>query len=141
MTDDRPAPPNRFRAAIRAYDLDRSVEFYRDHLGLRVLSHWDRDDGAGVLLESGGGIIELLGKPPGMKVRGGWDFIPPTPKIDLIFEVDDVDAWHAALTARGLEPQSAPENTPWGGRKFTILDPDETPVMFLSSRRGTGTTP
>ena len=132
MDETRPSPPARFRAAIRAYDLHRSVEFYRDGLGLPVISQWDREDGAGFLLDAAGGVVELLGKPAHIRSRGGWDFIPPVAKIDLVFEVADVDAWHAALTARGLQPRSAPEDTPWGGRSFSILDPDETPVVFLT---------
>ena len=127
-----PQPPIRFRACIRAYDLERSVEFYRDQLGLPVLTEWDREDGAGALLDAGGGaILELCGKPRTMKIRGGWDFIPPTAKFDLIFEVPDVDARHRALVAAGAEPKSEPQTAGWGGRMFTILDPDETPVVFL----------
>jgi catechol 2,3-dioxygenase-like lactoylglutathione lyase family enzyme len=128
-----PQPPNRFRACIRAYDLDRSLEFYRDLLGLPVVTRWDREEGAGALLDAGGGgLLELVGKPRGMKTRGAWDFIPPVAKFELIFEVPDVDARHAALVGAGGEPQSAPAPTSWGGRMFTILDPDETSVVFLT---------
>jgi catechol 2,3-dioxygenase-like lactoylglutathione lyase family enzyme len=133
----RPAGPSRIRTAIRAYDLDRSLEFYRDLLGLPVISQWDHE-GGGCLLAAGpgpeAGLIELLGKPPEMKSRGGWDFIPPTAKLDLILEVPDVDIWHAHVVAAGAEPQSAPVDTAWGGRWFTLLDPDETPVVFLSMK-------
>lgn len=133
---DTPTPPGpaRLRALVRAYDLERSLEFYRDGLGLPVISSWEHE-GGGCLLDAGGGVIELLGKPPGMKTRGGWDFIPPTAKFDLVLEVSDADAWHATLVSRGLEPRSVPEDTSWGGRWFTILDPDETPVVFLSTGR------
>ena len=128
-----PQPPTRFRAALRAYDLERSLEFYNGLLGLPVIIRWDREDGAGALLDAGGGgVLELVGKPPGMKMRAGWDFIPPIAKIELIIEVPDVDARHAAIVAAGGEPQSAPADTSWGGRLFTVLDPDETPVVFLT---------
>jgi catechol 2,3-dioxygenase-like lactoylglutathione lyase family enzyme len=134
MSDSSPPPPTRFRAMIRAYDLERSLEFYKDMLGLEVITSWEHD-GGGVLLDAAGGVVELLGKPPAMKMRGGWDFIPPTAKIDLILEVPDVDAWYSTLVARGVEPQSEPQDAPWGGRSFVVLDPDETPVHFLTIKR------
>ena len=124
-------PPARLRAAIRAYDLDRSIEFYSGLLGLPIGSRWDHE-GGGCSLDAGSGVIELVGKPPDMKMRGGWDFIPPTAKIDLILEVPDVDAWHARLTAAGATPEAEPADTSWGGRLFRVLDPDETPVVFLT---------
>src|SRR2546428_742099 len=75
MDETRPSPPARFRAAIRAYDLHRSVEFYRDGLGLPVISQWDREDGAGFLLDAAGGVVGLLGKPAHIRSRGGGGFL------------------------------------------------------------------
>ena len=123
--------PTRMRTLIRAYDLERSVEFYRDKLGLAVIDSWNRPDGAGWLLDAAGGVIELLGKTPGDVARGGWDFIMPVAKYDIVFEVASARAAWEALKARGVEPQGPPETTSWGGVWFTVLDPDETPVVFL----------
>ena len=119
------------RTVIRAYDLERSIEFYRDKLGLPLIQSWDREDGAGYLLDAGGGVIELLGKTPGDAARGGWDFIMPVAKYDILFEVGSVQAAYDALKAQGLEPTGPPETTSWGGVWFTVLDPDDTPVVFL----------
>jgi catechol 2,3-dioxygenase-like lactoylglutathione lyase family enzyme len=124
----------RMRMVIRAYDLDRSLEFYRDKLGLQVLYSWDRPDGAGYLLDACGGVIELIGKKPGDAARGGWDFIMPVAKYDIVLEVENAQAAHDALKARGLSPAAAPETTSWGGIWFSLLDPDETPVVFLEVR-------
>jgi catechol 2,3-dioxygenase-like lactoylglutathione lyase family enzyme len=126
--------PKRMRTVIRAYDLDRSLEFYRDQLGLPVVFSWDRADGAGYLIDAGGGIIELLGKRPGDAARGGWDFIMPVAKYDLVMEVPNAQAAYDAVKAKGLEPLAAPETTSWGGVWFTVLDPDETPVVFLETK-------
>jgi len=136
MAPERPCQPARFRLVIRVYDLDRSVEFYEEGLGLRLIERWSRPDGSGALLDAGGGLLELVGKPASIKIRGGWDFVPPVAKFDLILEVPDLDAWHASLRARGLEPLSAPNDLPGGGRSFTIQDPDETPVVFREVTRG-----
>ncbi len=123
--------PKRMRTVIRCYDLDRSVEFYRDQLGLPVGFSWDRADGAGYLLDAAGGVIELLGKRPGDGARGGWDFIMPVAKYDLLFEVEDAQKAYEHLKAKGLTPLAPPETTSWGGIWFSVLDPDETPVVFL----------
>jgi len=123
--------PKQMRTLIRAYDLERSLEFYRDILALPVVASWDRADGAGYLLDAAGGIIELLGKTPGDGSRGGWDFIMPVAKYDLILVVPDARAAYDALKKKGIEPQGPLETTSWGGVRFSVLDPDETPVVFL----------
>src|SRR2546427_12244040 len=112
MDETRPSPPARFRAAIRAYDLHRSVEFYRDGLGLPVISQWDREDGAGFLLDAAGGVVELLGKPAHIRSRGGGDFIPPVAKIDLVLAVAGARAWHPGPDAPGPQTPAAPGGTP-----------------------------
>ena len=116
---------------IRAYDLDRSLEFYRDQLGLPVILSWDRPDGAGYLLDAGGGVIEIIGKTPGDAARGGWDFIMPVAKYDIVLEIPDAQLAYEAVKGRGLDPLGPPESTSWGGVWLTVLDPDETPVVFL----------
>ena len=123
--------PKRMRMVIRCYDLDRSLEFYRDQLGLPVVFSWDRPEGAGYLIDAGGAVIELLGKRPGDGARGGWDFIMPVAKYDIVLEVDNAQAAYDHAKAKGLTPLGPPEKTSWGGVWFTVLDPDETPVVFL----------
>ena len=123
------------RIAIRAYDLDRSLEFYRDQVGLPVLTSWDRTDGAGHLLDTGAGVIELVGKTPGNAARGGWDFIMPVAKYEILLEVDNAQAAYDAFKAKGLSPLGPPTPTSWGAIAFTVLDPDETPVVFLQLNR------
>jgi catechol 2,3-dioxygenase-like lactoylglutathione lyase family enzyme len=124
--------PKRMRIVIRSYDLDRSLEFYRDQLGLSVIESWNRPDGAGHLIDAAGGVIELLGKTPGDASRGGWDFVMPVAKYEILLEVSDARAAHAALKAKEVETLSEPEATSWGGVHFTVTDPDETPVVYLS---------
>ena len=123
--------PKQMRTLIRAYDLERSLEFYRDILALPVVASWDRADGAGYLLDAAGGIIELLGKTPGDGSRGGWDFIMPVAKYEILLVVADARAAHDALKAKGLEPSEPLATTSWGASRFAVLDPDETPVVYL----------
>ena len=131
MVSETATKPKRMRMVIRAYDLGRSVEFYRDQIGLPVVLSWNRPDGEGYLLDAGGGVIELLGKTPGDAARGGWDFIMPVAKYDIVLEVENAQLAYEAVRSRGVAPLAPPETTSWGGVWFTVLDPDETPVVFL----------
>jgi len=128
---DAALKPKQMRTVIRAYDLERSLEFYRDTLGLPVVASWDRPDGAGHLLDAGGGIVELIGKTPGNAARGGWDFIMPVAKYEILLVVADARAAHDAIKAKGIEPSEPLAATPWGAQRFAVLDPDETPVVYL----------
>ena len=47
-----------------------------------------------------------------------------------IFHVSDVDAFHARAVARGLAPDFAPRDAPWGERYFHIHDPDGHELSF-----------
>jgi len=128
---DAALKPNQMRTVIRSYDLERSLEFYRDTLGLAVVTSWDRPDGAGHLLDAGGGIVELLGKTPGDASRGGWDFIMPVAKYEIILVVADAAAAQEALKAKKIEPSEPLATTSWGAKRFAVLDPDETPVVYM----------
>lgn len=46
-----------------------------------------------------------------------------------IFRVDDVDALHQTLTARGLTP-NPPQNGSWGERYFHLTDPNGHELSF-----------
>ena len=128
---DAALKPKQLRIVIRAYDLERSLEFYRDILALPVSSSWDRPDGAGHLLDAGGALIELLGKTPGDASRGGWDFIMPVAKYDVLLVVGDAKAAHDALAAKKVETLGPVETTAWGATRFVVVDPDETPIVFM----------
>lgn len=48
------------------------------------------------------------------------------------FVVADVDALHREFIQRGLRPEQAPEDTPWGTREMTLLDPDGNRLRFAN---------
>ena len=75
--------------------------------------------------------MELLGKTPGNASRGGWDFIMPVAKYDIVLVVADAAAAHDALKAKKIEPAEPLATTSWGAKRFAVLDPDETPVVYL----------
>ncbi|HEX6261870.1 MAG TPA: VOC family protein [Actinomycetota bacterium] len=101
-------------------DLDRSVAFYRDVLGLE---HRFTDE-AYAEFSAGGtklgffprsSLPDLLGR----EAPGGG---PPDGEIVLL--VEDVDAEAQRLRDAGVEILTGPVDRPWGHRTIHLLDPD-----------------
>jgi lactoylglutathione lyase len=111
-------------------DLAPSVDFYAGVLGLTLTKragHWAQFDCGSVrlgLFERRAMAEELgvdepsLGSPPG--------------SIELAFEVEDVDAAHAAAVAAGARSFQAPADRAWGERTAYLLDPDGGLVELLT---------
>ncbi|MFD0887910.1 VOC family protein [Streptosporangium algeriense] len=57
-----------------------------------------------------------------------------TAQPDLSVEVDDVDAVHEALVARGAKIVHSLRDEPWGVRRFFVLDPSGKVVNVVSHR-------
>lgn len=53
---------------------------------------------------------------------------------DLTVEVEDVDAVHAAVVARGAEILHPLRDEPWGVRRFFVRDPNGRIVNVMSHR-------
>ncbi|MER7210045.1 VOC family protein [Streptosporangium sp. NPDC000239] len=53
---------------------------------------------------------------------------------DVSVEVDDVDAVHEALVARGAKIVHSLRDEPWGVRRFFVLDPNGKVVNVVSHR-------
>lgn len=62
---------------------------------------------------------------PGDGVAGG--------VVGLI--VDDVDALHEELVARGVPIALAPIDQTWGNREMYVRDPDGNSIRFINVRR------
>jgi lactoylglutathione lyase len=100
-------------------DVEASVAFYRDALGLPFKL---RDAGYAEFVtgETKFGLLErtrasdLIGREP---TEGG-------PAGEVLFLVDDVDAEAERLRGLGVEFLSGPVDRPWGHRTLHLLDPD-----------------
>jgi len=79
------------QVAQKADDLDASVAFYRDVLGLRLIARFD-PPGLAFLDLRGTRLLLERGAPPAL----------------LYLHVDDIDAAHEALTAQGVAFESPP---------------------------------
>jgi glyoxylase I family protein len=135
-------------------DLERSLAFYRDGLGLRVIFDVEL---AGPGMESvtgeagargrmvgclvpGGVTIELLGfahrarpAPRPRPATGHTNVSPSRPATgytNVSLSVSDLDAAYAALEARGVRPLQRPVEV-GGVRMFFVADPDGTPIEII----------
>ncbi len=114
-----------FRAVWSPRHFEVAVAFYRDTLAFPVVGGWDRgEDDRGALLGAASGIVELI------KLAPGQEYVSPA-GIGLYVEVDDADAFHAEVAARGLRAD-APEDQSWGARQFSVTDPDGVRVTLFS---------
>ncbi|MFQ6028157.1 MAG: VOC family protein [Dehalococcoidia bacterium] len=99
-------------------DMARSVEFYRQHVGMELLY-----GGASASFTSfrvGDGYLNLILTP-----EGEWSWWGR-----VIFYVADVDALYRQLVAAGLDPTTRPQDAPWRERYFHISDPDGHELSF-----------
>ncbi len=150
MTDERQGRTIAFgHVGLQVADLDRSVAYYRDVIGLQPLERSLRDDAylrvvvgePRVTLE-----IALLVEPASrvllelLEYRGT-DGVPVDPRTanpgtaHVCFQVDDVDAIHARARAAGhgaVNDPVTPTSGRWvGGRSVYLMDPDGIRVELV----------
>lgn len=102
-------------------DLDRAMQFYRDKLGLDVVFsdevsfafHLEGQDFALVSLSTG---MEMLNEEVLQQSAGR--------RVMMCADVEDVDAVHAAFTAKGMTFIKPPADQPWGWRTAYFADPE-----------------
>jgi len=119
-------PIARAGAILAVSDVERSLAFYRDTLGLEVAAVYD--DPPYATLTAAGARISLAeqGHPaedrPGVTMTAPED--PSRANVVLVLEVEDARAVHRALQAEGVRFLADPYEPPWGGCRFFCADPD-----------------
>jgi lactoylglutathione lyase len=119
-------------AILFAADLERSIRFYRDVIGLPFKFSNESyaefaTDGAKFALFARGHLPELIGREvPSEPV--------PWPQGEVAFFVDDPDAEHERLVDAGVEVLAPPTDRPWGERTLHLADPDGNVVELTRSR-------
>lgn len=96
-------------------DVRESARFYVEKLGFRIVA-----EPPGWIFVSRDGCMIMLGECPD-------DIHPSRLGCHSYFAyllVNDVDAFHAELLAKGIEPLSAPVDEPWGMRELAIRTSD-----------------
>ena len=108
-------------------DMDRSVEFYRDKLGIPLKFQspdWTEFATGTTTLALHGGGVPSTQPPPGdpSKVAGA---------CSIGFNVDDVDKTYEELKAKGIRFVMPPMQREGEGIKLAVaIDPDGLPVSF-----------
>ncbi len=106
--------PRLTNVMLRVADLQRSLAFWRDRLGLRPLGAFE----SFAFLDAGGVRIALNAVAPPREPDGGLAAL-----TELVLEVPDVRAAHEALTARGVSFRTPPRPvTGDGARELWACD-------------------
>ena len=121
-----------FRFVYATPRYDETVAFLRDALGSPVTGSWDRPgDSRGTLFVAASGIIEVLERADAPQAEPGVPLGGPF----MAIEVDDVDALHERIAAKGVAVHHPLADKPWGHRGFSVLDPNGVEISFLSQTR------
>ncbi|BAZ95288.1 ring-cleaving dioxygenase [Thiohalobacter sp. COW1] len=124
MTQRPPATLGLRHVALYANDLDASLHFYRDLLGMELEWQPDADN---VYLSSAGQDNLALHREAG---KGGGET-----RLDhigfILRRAQDVDAWHDFLVANGVVIKAAPRTHRDGARSFYCADPEGNIVQMI----------
>ncbi len=115
---------------MRVDDLERTIAFYRDVLGLEVVERHESPRGSRLAFLKASGsdeLIEICSYPAAGPVRVQEDL------VHLAFEVDDLDAAIAELSAKGVPITDGPTTTS-SGTRFAFIDAPEKYEVELIER-------
>lgn len=102
------------RVLLRPLDMQRSLAFYRDALGLAIA----REFPGGTVFFLGGGYLELSGSADA----------PAGAAVALWLQVRDLAAAHRQLADHVVRE---PRLEPWGLHEMWISDPDGTRIVLV----------
>ncbi|MFJ9624138.1 VOC family protein [Streptomyces sp. NPDC101181] len=109
------------RILLRPTDPERSRAFYGQALGLAVHREFGTGPERGTVYFLGGGFLELSGR--------GED--SPSPHLRLWLQVEDAEAAHEEVRAKGVEVLRPPLREPWGLIEMWIADPDGVRIAVV----------
>jgi glyoxylase I family protein len=113
-------------------DVERSIAFYRDHLGFDL----DERMGPAFARVRRGDLILWLSGPASSAARAMPDGRAPVPGgwNRFVIEVDDLAAKVAEMSSAGVTFRNAIVTGP-GGKQILVDDPDGNPVELFEARR------
>jgi catechol 2,3-dioxygenase-like lactoylglutathione lyase family enzyme len=109
------------RILLHPSDLERSLGFYEQTLGLAVYREWGSGSDRGVVFFLGAGLLEVSGSTAD----------PPSDAVRLFLQVRDLRAAFRRLTELGVVIEQQPEVKPWGLFEMTARDPDGLALVFV----------
>ena len=113
---------------MRVDDLERTVAFYRDVLGLDVVERHESPRGSKLAFLKARGsdeLIEICSYPASGPVQVQPDL------VHLAFEVDDLDAVRDELTRKGIPITDGPTTSSSGNRFMFIDAPEQYEIELI----------
>jgi catechol 2,3-dioxygenase-like lactoylglutathione lyase family enzyme len=109
------------RILLRPSDLERSLHFYEDVLGLAVYREWGEGKSRGVVFFLGGGLLEVSGSSAQA----------PSDAVRFFLQVRYLRSARELLVAAGVAIEEEPEVKPWGLFEMVARDPDQLALVFV----------
>lgn len=119
---------------MRVSDMDQTIAFYRDVLGLEVMERKTSPRGsylAFLAVPNSQELIELCSFPQSGPVKVQEDL------VHLAFEVGNLDDTMQELTAKGIKITDGPTRTSSGSRFIFIDAPDGYEIELIERPPGT----
>ena len=112
-------------------DVDKSLAWYRDVMGFEVGERWEENGKLlGVELKAGPSMF-MIGQDDWKKGRDRQKGVG----FRLYCQTDqDVDKMAAGIKSRGGRLVQEPQDEEWGGRAFTVDDPDGFRITISNSK-------
>jgi uncharacterized glyoxalase superfamily protein PhnB len=115
---------------FEVYDMQKSVAWYRDVLGFKVLQTYEPNGNLYWALLKLGGVALMLNAKYEDEKRPAQP--PPTvghDDVTLYVDCADVDEAYAAIGTSDVH-QEPPQTTHYGMKQLTVVDPDGFQVCF-----------
>ncbi|NEB37584.1 VOC family protein [Streptomyces sp. SID14515] len=109
------------RILLHPTDPERSRAFYGEALGLAVYREFGTGPERGTVYFLGGGFLEVSGRSEE----------PPSSAVRIWLQVDDAEAAHDELRAKGVSVLRPPQREPWGLVEMWIEDPDGVRIAVV----------
>ncbi|MGW3301092.1 VOC family protein [Streptomyces rubiginosohelvolus] len=109
------------RILLHPTDPDRSRAFYGEALGLAVYREFGTGPERGTVYFLGGGFLEVSGRAEEA----------PSSAVRIWLQVDDAEAAHEELRAKGVTVLRPPKREPWGLVEMWIEDPDGVRIAVV----------
>ena len=121
--------------SLTVENIDRSIEFYAEKLGLKVEHNASPDFALLRIGEHDGGTIGLLSQNVSKKEGVEPSISSQKRAVHIEFSTDNLDELFEELKAMGVIFQVPPHDEPWE-RSMTAFDPDGYSVEFAQGKRG-----
>lgn len=113
---------------IAVPSVDATRNFYVDTLGFQhVMGMVGKDGQLDFCTVVLGAASVMFNRAPGTQATSGRQ------PVDIYLEVADVDAFHAALTKKGVAISDPLTLQWWGDRTFKVMDPNGYEIWFYTN--------